>query len=284
MKTKYLFPIISLGPPFGYEMDFNFALDQVIRHIDNRKCKVLLSRYHYFKGKKIKSTSKEINFDGKKWLNRRNSEYSCNSIYKSEKSWNSSIDIEYIETHLEMLSDNYFYNIHNFQHLYYTIFSSKYKTFLSDNSFKYGAVRVIDQIEAFDKWTEGYPDCNISRLKNIDESIIIINPFSTKVRVKVSLFGKKTLNKYLSIEACSGKKIKLSDILDKKIDTWSGQILISGKNRLIIFFLKHSYLRPALITSLEHSEHFRGEHTHKNLLFYFKNSKYFLNKIFKIFK
>ena len=280
MKAKYLFPIISLGPPYGYSMDFNFALDKVIRHLKQEKCEVLLSRHHFFKGKKIRSTENKIKFDGVKWENYGRAEYECSSIFNKENLWNKSQDIEYIETHLEMLTDNYFYNIHNFQHIYYTIFSGKRKTFLSDNSYKYGAPRTIDQIEAFGKWTEGYPDCNFSKLNDIDESIIVINPFSNNAKVKISLLGDKKCSTIFNINAYSGNKIKISDIVGSKIKKWSGQVFISGNYRLIIFFMKHSYKKPSYITSLEHSEHFRGEHTHYNLRFYIKNINYFLKKLF----
>ena len=68
----------------------------------------------------------------------------------------------------------------------------------------------------------------------------------------------------------------ISKILTNKTKSWSGQLFITGKNRVVIFILKHLHSNPSSIISLEHPEHFRGEHTYYNL-------KYILSKIRKKF-
>ena len=45
-------------------------------------------------------------------------------------------------------------------------------------------------------------------------------------------------------------------MIPKEIEEWSGQVFVYGKHRLIIF--KTCFNKSSLITSLEHSEHFRG--------------------------
>ena len=282
MKTKYLFPIISIGPPFGYEMDFTFALDRVIKHLPRENCKTILSRHHFFKGKKIKQTETEIEFDGKEWNNKDKSIYKVKSIFKNALEWNRSNQTEYIETHFEIISDHYFSNIDKFQHIYYTTYYGNGKIFLSDNSMKYGAPRTTQQIKEFEEWCEGYPDCNISRKIGLDESILIINPFSTKAKVKITFLSKDKFYKNFTINPFSSHRIPISNALPKNIGEWSGQIFVSGRHRLVIFFLKHNLYDSSIITSLEHSEHFRGETTHYDLDFYLKQIKRKSLKFFKL--
>ncbi len=281
MKTKYLFPIISLGPPYGYEMDYTFALEKVKRHLPKGRCETLLSRYHFYDGKQIKCSKKKIVFDGDNWLKSNKSVYKAKSIFKSRKEWNDLDQTEYVETHMEMLSDKYFKNADKFQHVYYTNYYGKGKTFLSDNSFKYGAPRTTQQIKFLNEWCEGYPDCNLSRCKNLDESIIVINPFSTKASIKITFQGDYKIEKRLIIKSFSSYRLAISKLLPKNIKEWSGQIFVNGKHRLIIFFLKHALKNPSIITSLEHSEHFRGEHTHFDLSFYLKQLNAKIKKILR---
>jgi len=59
-------------------------------------------------------------------------------------------------------------------------------------------------------------------------------------------------------------KLPISSIL-KNNNEWSGQVMIKGKNRLILFFMKHMMDNPSDITTLEHSENFRGEPTYYSL-------------------
>ena len=106
---------------------------------------------------------------------------------------------------------------------------------------------------------------------------MLINPFNSEARVTINLKGEKNYKKILKINKLSGMKVSLSSLIGKNNDTWSGQLFINGKNRIVVFILKHMYSDPGFITSIEHLEHFRGEHTYydvkkiyskiKNLLF-----------------
>ena len=44
------------------------------------------------------------------------------------------------------------------------------------------------------------------------------------------------LKKNYMIQAQKGVVISLSDIIQNKTETWSGQVIVKGKNRLILFF------------------------------------------------
>ena len=88
----------------------------------------------------------------------------------------------------------------------------------------------------------------------------MINPYNTKARVKIELINDRIIKKYYDLSALCAHRITLSSLLqDEK--SWSGQILISGKFRLVFYILKHD-LKGTNITTIEHSENYRGEKTH----------------------
>ena len=263
MKTKFILPIVSIGPPFDYSMDYKYSLDNLTKHMVDGDYLLSIERKHFYKGKLIKSNKANIEYKEKKWYNEQAATYKCDSIFKSRKEWLKAYDQEYIETHVEILKGGYFKNIMSYTPSTYAIFASKNKkTFFSDNQYKFGESRTIDQITQFGKWLEGYPDTNYSKKNNIDESLIFINPYPAKTNVRINLLS---FTKSLNINAYSSVRIPLSSLLNKDVSEWSGQIFISGKNRQILFFLKHALNDASNITTLEHSENFRGEPTHYSL-------------------
>ena len=267
LQTKFLFPMVSIGPFYGYRMSYFFPLDRLTKHMPNGTSILSIERKHFYNGKMYKNIRGNLKYDGAKWVDESGSFYTCESIYKDA---NKSNNIEFIETHVEMLSEGFFKNSIYFNPLSYALYTGqKSKTFFSDSQLKFGALRTIDQISAFGQWVEGYPDCNVSYSKKIDESVIIINPYPANAKITIQLSGNPAGNpdiiKNYMIQAQKGVVVSLSDIIQNKTETWSGQVIVKGKNRLILFFLKHKLNNINEITTLEHSENFRGEATYYNL-------------------
>ena len=259
MRTKYLFPMIILGPPKGYNLNYLFPVERLTKHMPHTAETLQIERIHFYNGKVIKIKKGLLEYNGKKWVDTKAATYKCESIIKGEENLSN---IEYIETHIEILTSGFFNNPVYFTPLNYTVYNSiDKKNFISDGQLKFGAPRTIDQFSAFNKWIEGYPDCNISKLRNIDESIIIINPYPADAKVYITLDGSSVINKSIMVKSLMAIKLPISSII-KNNNEWSGQVIITGKNRLILFFMKHMMDNPSNITTLEHSENYRGEPTY----------------------
>ena len=259
-KAKFLFPMVSIGPFYGYKMNYLFPLERLTKHMPDSKSVLSIERKHYYNGEMYKNVKGVLEYNGEEWTNNTGASYECESIYSNSE---APKNIEYIETHIEMLSEGYFNNSIYFTPLAYALyFGNKNKTFLSDSQLKFGSLRTIDQISVFGQWVEGYPDCNVSFTKNIDESIIIINPYPAKAKIHLYLEGRNSYQKSYMIDSQKGVIINLSKVISEKDDNWSGQVIVKGKNRLILFFLKHRLDNFNSVTTLEHSENFRGEPTY----------------------
>jgi hypothetical protein len=244
-------------------MDYRYSLEKLIKHMPHGNYTLSIERRHFYKSNLIKTNKSIIKLYENKWLNEAVATYKCNSIFKSKKEWKESYDLEYIETHVEIIKGGGFKNILSYTPGTYAIFSGKNKkTFFSDNQYKFGETRTISQISQFGRWLEGYPDCFFSIKKNIDESIILINPYPAKASIKVHFLDNI---KSIKINSHSAIRIPLSSLLSSKISEYSGQIFVSGRNRQILFFLKHSLDDSSNITTLEHSENFRGEYTYYSM-------------------
>ena len=263
MQTKYIFPLINIAPAYNYKMSYRFPIEELERHLSKNKSTILRTEHKHFKeGELIKTINSRLEFDGKDWVDKSGLYYSCHSNYDALTDWNQSHSIEYIESNAEIISDAFFHNILKFQaNQNYALYLSKNrKTFISDGQLKFGAGRTIDQIKAFGKWVEGYPDGNFSINKNHDQSLVLINPYNAKARVKIELINERIIKKYYDLPSLCAHRITISSLLANE-KSWSGQILISGKFRLVFFILKHD-LKGNNITTVEHSENYRGEKTH----------------------
>ena len=263
MQTKYIFPLINIAPPFSYKMSYRFPIEELEDHLPKNKHTKLRTEHKHFKsGKLVKTSNSYLEFDGNNWIDRSGLYYICTSNYNELSDWNEDTELEYIESNAEIITDDYFNNILKFQpnQNYALYLSHKKKTFISDGQLKFGAERTINQIKAFGKWVEGYPDGNLSSKKNYDQSLVLINPYNAKARVEIALINDKIIKKNYVLPSLCAHRITLSSLL-KNEKSWSGQILISGKFRLVFFILKHD-LKGNNITTLEHSENYRGEKTH----------------------
>jgi len=266
MNTKYTFPKINIAPPYSYRMSYRFSIEKLEYHLPkNKTTKMRTQHNHFKKGKLIKTINSYLEFNGKHWIDESGLYYICDSNYGDLSDWNTSNELEYIESNIEITSDGYFNNILKFvpSQNYALYLSNQKKTFLSDGQYKFGASRTIDQMKSFGKWVEGYPDGNLSLQRNSDQSLILINPYKNNARIKIELINDKIIQKYYDVPSLSAHRITISSLLKTDI-SWSGQILISGNFRIVFFILKHN-LKGNNITTLEHSENYRGERTHYSI-------------------
>ena len=267
MDTKYTFPKINIAPPYGYKMSYRFSIEKLEHHLSKNKTTKLRTQHNHFKkGKLIKTVNSYLEFNGKQWIDKSGLYYISDTNCSDICDWNTSNEFEYIESNIEITSEGYFKNILNFQppQNYALYFSNEKKAFISDGTYKYGATRTIDQMRSFGKWIEGYPDGNLSLQRNCDQSLILVNPYKNRAKIKIELIDDdKVIKTNYAVPSMCARRITLSSLL-KNYTSWSGQILISGKFRLVFFILKHD-LKGNNITTLEHSENYRGERTHYSL-------------------
>lgn len=266
MDTKYTFPKINIAPPYGYKMSYRFSIEKLEHHLPKNKTTQLRTQHNHFKkGKLIKTVNSYLVFNGKQWTDKSGLYYISDTNCSDLCDWNTSNELEYIESNMEITSKGYFKNILNFQppQNYALYFSYEKKAFISDGTYKYGAIRTIDQMRSFGRWIEGYPDGNLSLHRNCDQSLILVNPYKNRARIRIELINDKVIKTNYDVPSMCARRITLSSLL-KNYTSWSGQILISGKFRLVFFILKHD-LRGNNITTLEHSENYRGERTHYSL-------------------
>ena len=143
---------------------------------------------------------------------------------------------------------------------YVNYIHDKKKNFLSDGTEKYGNPRVIAQSNEFDMYVDGYPAVNVNKQRNTTYSISVINPYKTQKTLTLEVEGLK-LRKNFRVDPHSVKTYNVYDIIQK--DSWTGQIYLFGKRRIILFLINHDFNNVNNITTLEHSDPFRAEHTYK---------------------
>jgi hypothetical protein len=145
----------------------------------------------------------------------------------------------------------------NFYSIYY---SDNKKSFLSDNAYKYGSPAVINQISYIKKYLDAYPTITIDRVKDLGETIVLINPYNKNIYASLLTNDGRKINGVL-IKSRSSKEINLSSLLINDEKFWSGHIQIKASNRIITFNYKHSFKDNKIISDYEHLDPFRGDPT-----------------------
>ena len=118
------------------------------------------------------------------------------------------------------------------------------------------------QVQAFGSWVEGYPAATVDAPRDSTESVVLINPFVKPATVSVSLAGIDSKQR-VRVPALSGSRIDLHALFSLGDAPWHGQYFVSGRNRLVVLTAKHSLSRPSDVTTVEHSDPYRGEPTHE---------------------
>jgi hypothetical protein len=145
---------------------------------------------------------------------------------------------------------------------FYSINSSPgKKSFLTDNSYKFGSPPVIDQIAKFGQYNDSYPIVHINRSRDISESLILINPYRRAVVYQiVTKEGRKSPRRRL--DPMTARYFRLEELMSDDETNWITQIQLTASNRLLTYIVKHSAANPWLITTHEHLDPFRADPTH----------------------
>ena len=116
------------------------------------------------------------------------------------------------------------------------------------------------QMEEFGFWIDGYPAININKNQDIAYSAIIINPYNLKGKFFIEI-SELNIKKSIVVNPRSVTRVALDKIIN--IDSWTGQVYVTGHQRGIIYFMNHSIKNNLKINTLEHSDPYRAELTYK---------------------
>ena len=255
---KYLIPLVSVAPPPGYTLKQMLSLSSFTERLDRPDADLTISRLLIRDGKEIDSTSETFQLRDGKW-NQDETYYSTDAL--ADDAWEDGGLLAYLETHFTVDGEAVFES--QFSPPFYTVYSSPdRKTFLSDNALKYGNTVTIYQVQAFGAWVEGYPAAAYDPSRDAAESLVLINPFNKAAVANIHLDDRLDKPKRVRIDALSGVRLELSKLFDFGGKPWNGHVFVAGRNRLVMYVAKHSMSDPCEITTVEHSNPYRGEPTH----------------------
>lgn len=251
---KYLLPIVSVAPFGGLNMTFSVPLEK-IRDMLTGNVIALRIEQLLIQGAKILDR-REVSIDMTEDLTE-------STFYLDQKSslppqdWRDGRSVAFVETYISAVGEGGFTG--HFCPSTYTIYSGREcKTILSDNSLKFGDYNVITQVRAFKRWIAGYPLVEIDHSRDVEESLILINPFE---RPAVAVITAPSAQRRLKIRipARSGIRVALGQGFGLTQERWRGQVYVTGPNRLIVFDCKHSLQDACEVNVLEHMDLFRGD-------------------------
>ena len=256
-RYKYLLPLISIAPPPGYQLMQSVNIDGIGALLDRPDADVTLSRTCLHAGGELRSQVEEIRFRDRRATNAPEP-FHLEAL--PEDGWTDGGTLPYLETHVTIDGDGAFTD--QFVPPFYTVYGgADRKSFFSDNALKYGNTVTIYQIRAFGAWVEGYPLSQVDPRHDIDESLVLINPFLRPAVVDVTIEGRDGKKRF-RIDPQTGKRISIAENFGIGEEGWAGQVYVSGKNRVVMYVAKHSLSEPARVTTVEHSNPYRGEPTH----------------------
>lgn len=233
-------------------------LDRVSDLLRHRPANIVIERSLLRSGKLLSNWADELVFDGETWTGTGET-FELNAL--PDDAWDAGSPLAYLETHIRLIGEGSFAG--QFAPPFYTVYAGeRVKTLFSDNALKYGNTVTIYQMQAFGSWVEGYPAATVDPARDTTESVVLINPFAKSAVADVTLEGVEGKQR-VRMPALSGARIDLHKLFALNDDGWSGQFFVSGRNRLIVLTAKHSMSRPSDITTIEHSNPYRGELTHK---------------------
>lgn len=259
MAYNYFIPMIHLGIP-GYTFTQELPLDDIKNLIIGNEAKleivrkVILNTYILYKKKEI------VHLKDKKWIKKK-------AAFFKWKNSSDKNDLCYIETQVNLLNGQGLTS-GSLPSFYANYISNTKKNFISCGNEKYGNTRVIMQMKEFGKWIDGYPAINVNYNINTSYSLVIINPYKASNSFTLEVNSLK-IKKNFKVPALSIKTINFFDVVKKKI--WMGQFYVFGKRRLIIYIVNHAFDNFNIISTIEHSDPFRAEHTYQPRLQYLRS-------------
>lgn len=258
LHTSFI-TVVTAPPPPGYVLRQRLPLEPLRSACLDPNETVRIERRIYRGGKELKRDTKDLVLCNGNWANAEAAAYDLESMI-SEADWRSGTDLPFIETLIYAVQGRGFRSM--FSPSFYTVFDSDTeKSFFNDNALKYANTVVIYQIEAFNSWVEGYPACGIDRTRDAGQSVLLINPHERPAVVSIELEGMKAVQK-VRVGAASARRVDFAEMLPPDLNEWSGQAFVWGTNRVNMFFISHKLSSPHSVTTMEHSEVFRGEHAY----------------------
>jgi hypothetical protein len=250
---RYFIPIVSVAPHGDFTMTFTVPLARIREVIVGKLDALQVEQSLVHGGNVVDRKTTIVPLDGK------NATAPVAYFVKDgfdESGWRTGEDVAYLETHIAAVGEGGFST--HFCPPTYTIYSGENrKSLLSDNNLKFGDHNVITQNRQFGRWIAGYPLVEVDPARDVEESFVVINPFGRPAVTKIEAPSLKR-SFPVRVPARRGLRVALGPNLN--IDRrWRGQIFVSGPNRLIVFDCKHSRVEPSDVTTLEHTDLFRGD-------------------------
>jgi hypothetical protein len=251
--------VVTAAPPPGYTLRQRLPLEPLRQACVDPNETVRIERRLYRGGKELRHDVSDLELRNGEWIDGAAASYDLSNAI-DEADWRSGADVPFLETLIYAAEGRGFRSM--FAPSFYTVFDSdRDKSFFNDNALKYANTVVIYQIEAFNSWVEGYPACAIDRSLDAGQSVLLINPHERPAVVSVELEGISDVHK-VRIGASSARRVDFAAMLHPERNQWTGQAFVWGTNRVNMFFVSHKLSAPHSITTMEHSEVFRGEHAY----------------------
>ena len=145
---------------------------------------------------------------------------------------------------------------------FYSMYSAPgKKSFVTDNTYKFGSPPVIDQIARFGTFNDSHPLVHIDRASDIGCSLVLINPYQRPVVYQVlARDGQKT--KKQKVIPMTAQRLDLSTLMPDGESEWITPIQLTAQNRLITYILNHALSDHRTVSTVEHLDPFRADPTH----------------------
>ena len=254
----YIYPVI-VSLPLGYDCTIEIPVEEIAARLDPKveTAKVLVRGQAYRAGKLFYDQSYELEFN----FGKLRGEF-VNPFVIEDGMPAGQTEPAYLELMFETVGDEpVFTSKRAFSG--YTIYSKPgKKSFLSDNSYKYGSPPVIGQMAKFGKYVDANPVIHLDREMDLGESLFFINPYRRPILAKIATMDGRHLPR-LRVQPESALNVYLSDLLEDGEASWSGHLQVTANNRLVTFSIKHSMKNIAVISDHEHLDPYRSDPTHE---------------------
>lgn len=257
MGVPYFVPVLSLAPPEGFVMCDRTPLGAVPAMLETADAWMTVTHKTFADGREIGRVETRHAFRDGRLIGDE-----PDAIFTPDKDGRRTDgrSLAFVETHYAF--DEPATVSTEFMAAKYVVYRGEgRKPFFSDSALKYGNVVIIAQVQAYGRWIEGYPTSTIDLDRDVTESVVLFNPFDKAGVVYVEMVGLPGKLK-VRVEPGCGRRVDLREALPPGLRAWRGQVFVTGRARLICLFARHAVSDPTRITTLEHTEPFRGEPCH----------------------
>jgi hypothetical protein len=252
---SYFIPTITIAPPPDYELAQVVPAGSLRAGIAADDTDLIIRRDVVIDGQITTSSEEVLSLRNGAWRNSDALEFRLASPGGSD--WVSGRQVGYLETKITTASGDPVFRGNQFPNFYLVFASPVRKSFFLDQKLKFADPVTIRQIAAYGTWVEGHPACVVDARAGYDVSAILINPFERPAVVTFAFEGRAERPRR-KIEPLSGQRVSFADLLGHDRAEWSGQVYISGRNRVLTWIAFHTYDDPRRVTTIEHTDAFRG--------------------------